>query len=145
MTMSSFTSLSLDPIPLVSFNIKRPSRTLDAIRESGTFNIHVLRADTHGVKVAEWFATSNISFNPFENIQSSGCQVYPEETGAILWGEGVRTVLRCKVEKLMSVRDHEIVAGEVVEVVGGGEFEALAYAQRQYRPVGPPIQKHRTS
>ncbi|PKS11035.1 hypothetical protein jhhlp_002795 [Lomentospora prolificans] len=145
MTMSSFTSLSLDPIPLVSFNIKKPSRTLDAIRESGRFNIHILRADAHGVKVAEWFSTSNASFNPFERIQSSGCEVYPHRTGAILWGEGVRTVLSCKVEKLLGVRDHEIVVGEVEQVLGGGEFEALAYAQRQYRPVGPPIQRHRTS
>ncbi|KJZ77700.1 hypothetical protein HIM_02877 [Hirsutella minnesotensis 3608] len=34
MTMSSFTSLTLTPTPLITFNVATPSRTLDAIASS---------------------------------------------------------------------------------------------------------------
>ena len=56
MTMSSLTPLSMDPVPVVSLNIMTPSRTLDAIRASGRFAVHVLAPTRAGVGIARWFA-----------------------------------------------------------------------------------------
>jgi hypothetical protein len=55
MTVSSFTSLSLLPVPRVVFNITQPSRTYSAIVSSCAFNIHVLSGDEHGARLADLF------------------------------------------------------------------------------------------
>ena len=59
MTASSLTSLSLSPTPCVTFNVRTPSRTLDAVAASGRFNIHVLAATPDGVRLAARFALEN--------------------------------------------------------------------------------------
>ncbi|KEZ46662.1 Flavin reductase like domain-containing protein [Scedosporium apiospermum] len=148
MTMSSLTSLSISPTPLVSFNIKKPSRTLDALRSSGRFNVHVLRDDVRGSRIAEWFSRGDAGKDPFEGVEGCGCVVERGDGGVELRGEGVRRVLRCRVEELLSVRDHVIVVGEVEEIRGDGGEEGdaeglgLAYADRRYRRAGEVIQKH---
>jgi flavin reductase (DIM6/NTAB) family NADH-FMN oxidoreductase RutF len=63
MTMSSFTSLTLTPTPLVTFNVATPSRSLDAIGASGMFNVHLLAGDVAGAKVADWFSKPGESDN----------------------------------------------------------------------------------
>ncbi|SPN98775.1 uncharacterized protein DNG_01816 [Cephalotrichum gorgonifer] len=151
MTMSSVTSLSLDPTPLLSFNIKKPSRTLDALRAAGRFNVHVLADDAGGARVAEWFSRGDAGRDPFVGIDGCGCVATIGGEGVELRGRGVRRVLRCKVEELVGVRDHVIVVGEVEGILGGGvegeaEAEAeglgLAYADRGYRKIGDVIRKH---
>ncbi|KAF4983439.1 hypothetical protein FZEAL_1168 [Fusarium zealandicum] len=148
MTMSSFTSLTLTPTPLVTFNIATPSRTLDAIRQSGGFNIHVLSGDERGAAVASHFTRGNVGGNVLEGLKGVGYS-YPEGEGEapVLSGEGVMFALRCRVlrdapeEGLVRVRDHVIVVGEVVEMVRADEDEefGLVYADRKYRQVGGAI------
>ena len=147
MTMSSLTSLSLNPAPLLSFNIKKPSRTLDALEASGRFNIHVLSGDWEGTRVAEWFSRGDAARDPFEGVEGCGCVVVRGEgkgegEGVELRGDGVRRVVRCRVEKMVGVRDHVIVVGEVEGIDGEGEELGLAYADRGYRSVGGVMQKH---
>lgn len=143
MTMSSFTSLTLSPAPLVTFNVATPSRTLDAIAASGSFNVHVLAGDAAGAAVADHFTRGNVD-GVFEGLET----LNEGRGGApVLGGEGVLRVLRCRVLQdgpeggLVRVRDHVIVVGEVVEMIPGsktGEF-GLAYADRKYRQVGDVI------
>ncbi|TLD25040.1 hypothetical protein PspLS_05964 [Pyricularia sp. CBS 133598] len=61
MTVSSFASLDLDgDVAAVAFNVKRPSRTLDAIaRGGGAFNVHVLAGTDAGARVAHHFTRPN--------------------------------------------------------------------------------------
>ncbi|KAH6720182.1 flavin reductase like domain-containing protein [Leptodontidium sp. MPI-SDFR-AT-0119] len=59
MTLSSFTSLSMGPEPLITFNIGFPSRTLSALTETRHFLIHVLKANTGGSYVADAFTKGN--------------------------------------------------------------------------------------
>jgi len=155
--MSSLTSLSLSPTPLVTFNVKTPSRTLDAVVASGRFNVHVLTGDAAGTRVAEWFASGNWGFDPFEGVERAGVVVEDNApgrikggvaglgTGIVLKGEGVAAVVTCKVEQALEVRDHVIVVGEV-DGIGGlaeGELEVgLGYADRAYRRAGEVISKH---
>ncbi|KHN97218.1 Flavin reductase-like, FMN-binding protein [Metarhizium album ARSEF 1941] len=151
MTMSSFTSLTLSPTPLVSFNIATPSRTLDAITSSGEFNIHVLASDESGAALADHFIRGNTD-DVFDTIAGATYTMDRGEPGRnsapLLKGEGVLRVLRCKLLRdgatrgLVRVRDHVIVVGEVVEMIPGNKTKefGLAYADRRYRQVGGVIE-----
>ncbi|EQB46371.1 flavin reductase like domain-containing protein [Colletotrichum gloeosporioides Cg-14] len=84
MTMSSFVSLSMDPVPLVSFNVRTPSRTLAAIEDlGGRFNVHVLAEGEAGARVAEWFTRGNSDGEVFKELPS-GVEVEEEDGEAPL-------------------------------------------------------------
>ncbi|KAF6826868.1 flavin reductase like domain-containing protein [Colletotrichum plurivorum] len=145
MTMSSFVSLSMDPVPLVTFNVRTPSRTLQAIQdEEGRFNVHVLAEGAEGARVAEWFTRGNTGAEVFGALPE-GIEVVEEDGEApVLEGLGVLFVLKCQVlgEGLVRVRDHVVVVGEVKEVAkGDGEGFGLVYADRQYRTLGEVLVK----
>lgn len=125
MTVSSFASLDLDgDVAAVAFNVKRPSRTLDAIaRGSGAFNIHVLAGTDAGARVAHHFTRSNganpgrglVAATPldqpartlglFDDLEErAGCCVVGISAGSgdqtstaapLLQGPGVLYVLKC--------------------------------------------------
>ncbi|KAK8036303.1 hypothetical protein PG993_008917 [Apiospora rasikravindrae] len=59
MTVSSFSSVTLDPRPTITFSITKPSRTYDAIANCRRFNIHVLRDDETGARLAHHFTKGN--------------------------------------------------------------------------------------
>jgi hypothetical protein len=111
MTVSSFTTLSLDP-PMISFNIKErvkagKSRTLEAIIETRRFLVHSLEANKKGVKIAEWFTSGKgegdvkkgrswvegINFKRQVVRGSKDVQLYLPR----LLGEGVKRVLAVEV------------------------------------------------
>ncbi|RDA85257.1 hypothetical protein CP532_2337 [Ophiocordyceps camponoti-leonardi (nom. inval.)] len=132
MTMSSLTSLSLSPTPLVTFNVATPSRTLDAMVGSGHFNLHILTGDEAGAAVAKHFTRGNREDGGlFEGL--AGLSVR-DEGAPLLGGRGVLRVLRCRVlregvaDGLLKVRDHVIVIGEVLETVGKDEEDEMALA-----------------
>ncbi|KAH9995866.1 flavin reductase like domain-containing protein [Xylariaceae sp. FL0662B] len=58
-TVSSFTSLCLDPRPKVTFNVTLPSRTYEAITTCQTFNVHILSGDDQGASIADLFTRGN--------------------------------------------------------------------------------------
>lgn len=161
MTMSSFTSLSLDP-PVVTFHVATPSRTLDAIRESGRLNVHILAGDVHGAKVADWFTRGNIGGKVWktEDLERVGVTIKSKNLASgkvppeppVLSGKGVLYVLKCKLldeahDGVVMVRDHAIVLGEVLEIVEGGarsepkERFGLVYTDRRYRQLGNTLVK----
>ncbi|KAK6951560.1 hypothetical protein Daesc_006081 [Daldinia eschscholtzii] len=59
MTVSSFTSLSVDPVPRVTFNVSLPSTTYQALMKCGRFNAHILSSDDHGARIADLFTRGN--------------------------------------------------------------------------------------
>lgn len=170
MTMSSFTSLSLQPTPLVTFNIATPSRTLSAVQKSRRFNVHVLRDSIEGAKVADWFTRGNAKGkHVFQGLSvgagscligdgegSPGCEAEMDANEApILKGDGILYIIRCKVQDdaplkgLIPVKDHVIVVGEVVDILEGTNRQewreddfGLVYADRRYRQLGNVMSKH---
>ncbi|KAH7152870.1 flavin reductase like domain-containing protein [Dactylonectria macrodidyma] len=143
MTMSSFTSLTLSPTPLITFNVATPSRTLDAVRASGTFAIHVLAGDAAGAAVAAHFTRGNVGGHALEGLDGVTL------VDGVLRGEGVLFALRCRVLEdatgggLVRVRDHVIVVGEVEAMVpvAGEKGFGLVYADRRYRRVGEVLER----
>ncbi|KAK1964388.1 flavin reductase like domain-containing protein [Colletotrichum sublineola] len=146
MTMSSFVSLSMEPAPLVTFNVRTPSRTLQAIQDDGgLFNIHVLAEGAEGARVAEWFTRGNAAGEGLFRELPDGVEVCEEDGAApVLEGKGVLYVLQCKAlgEGMVRVRDHVVVVGEVEGVLRGeGEGFGLVYADRRYRVLGDVLVK----
>lgn len=59
MTISSFNTLTLAPVPIVFFNINTPSETYNAIVASGRFLVHLLAASPRAARLARVFAGGN--------------------------------------------------------------------------------------
>ncbi|KAF2144558.1 uncharacterized protein K452DRAFT_143685 [Aplosporella prunicola CBS 121167] len=74
MTVSSFTTVSLDPTAIVSFNIKVPSSTWDAIRGLQQLRIHFLTASRLGATIANTFS-KNRGTEAFEEAIQQGIAV----------------------------------------------------------------------
>ncbi|CAG9950909.1 unnamed protein product, partial [Clonostachys rosea f. rosea IK726] len=137
MTMSSFTSLTLTPTPLITFNVLAPSRTLDAITESGEFNIHILAGDKDGAAVAENFTRGNTDPSVFQSLQSAASKqgtIGSSSAAPVLVGDGILYVLRCRLAGdaapnggLIRVRDHIVVVAEVVGTSRGLRTRSLGY------------------
>ncbi|CAG8950611.1 hypothetical protein HYFRA_00002820 [Hymenoscyphus fraxineus] len=153
MTISSFTTLTLTPKPIVTFNIRTPSITLNALGKAGHFYIHVLEGSEEGRGVADRFTKGGGGVDGFEGLDvceekfGDGEVVIPR-----IVGRGVRRVLRCRVlgkgegggdVGFVKVGDHVLVLAEVREVVGadgeGGDWLGLCYADGEYRAVGEVI------
>ncbi len=155
MTVSSFTTLTLTPTPIITFNIKKPSKTLEAIKSSRCFLIHILSATESGAEVADAFTKGNdqdVFRNPAFNvlrIKGNGTNYEPP----LLSADGITKVLRCKVrdqpgDGLLEIGDHTLILGDVVSIIEppstnlklGAERRGLCYLDREYRHVGSIIE-----
>ncbi|KAL5340806.1 flavin reductase like domain-containing protein [Aspergillus crustosus] len=61
MTVSSFNTVTLTPKPVISFNVRRPSETLNALLKSGRFLVHLLSPGQGAAALASDFAKGNWS------------------------------------------------------------------------------------
>jgi flavin reductase (DIM6/NTAB) family NADH-FMN oxidoreductase RutF len=130
-TVSSFNSVALHPVPLISLNMKLPSSTYDAMATSGTFLAHILAANTAGARIAGSFAKPGGAIDAFAGLalgvdgRKAECTVLtgPATGGAPMLGgtEGVLKVLRCRLcqGKEVRVGDHVVLIAEVVGVLSG--------------------------
>lgn len=160
MTVSSFNSVTLTPNPIVSFNIRIPSRTWDAISSSGHFNAHVLDATPEGAALAHAFTLPyERPDEPFFRVRRMGASISigpKNRPSPLLRLDGaISATIGAKVlrDKCVEIGDHMVVVAEASrvrllgaksEAVGkqsAGEIAAgLTYGRRQYRSVGAEIQ-----
>ena len=125
MTVSAFTSVSLDP-PLVLFCAEKIARFHDAVIAAGAWAVSILAAD--GEKTARWLATRG---RPLAG-QLDGVPYHPgPATGAPLLDQALAT-LECRTTAVLAAGDHTIVVGEVQAVT------AVPRASSHDRP-GPLI------
>jgi 3-hydroxy-9,10-secoandrosta-1,3,5(10)-triene-9,17-dione monooxygenase reductase component len=103
MTVSSFTSLSLDP-PLVLFCAKDGSHTLDEVKESGHFAVNVLSRDQKDV----CYGFAGQDGNKFDNVTAQPGAAHGDP---LL--QGSLATLECRLESLTDGGDHTIVIGRV--------------------------------
>ncbi|TGO44055.1 hypothetical protein BOTNAR_0971g00020 [Botryotinia narcissicola] len=148
MTLSSFTTLTLSPEPIITFNIKRPSRTLDALKAlypvglasssakdnpDRWFHIHILESNTSGAQFASHF--------------SRGGPMLPEDhkllysPGAIadVTARGIRQTFHCEILRnhgtsgFIDVGDHTLVFGKVMKIGFGKEVEKVKGRKKEWR------------
>ncbi|HJY96457.1 MAG TPA: flavin reductase family protein [Streptosporangiaceae bacterium] len=109
MTVSAFTSVSLDP-PLVLFCAEKIARFHDAVLAEGSWAVSILAEDDE--KTARWLATRG---RPMDG-QLDGVAHHPgPATGAPLLDDAL-AVLECRTTAVHDAGDHTIIVGEVQAV-----------------------------
>ena len=127
-TVSSFGSLSLEP-PSVLVCLNGESRTLDAIRASGSFAANVLADDqTDLAEVFSGTLSGEARFAHGEWVELS--------TGAPVLN-GALATFDCRLAKTFEFGTHHIIVGEVL-AVKVGDARPLVYHARTYGRFGDP-------
>ena len=158
MTISSLTSVCLAPVPVISFNIRKPSATLAALLRSGHFLIHLLQANENGARIADIFTMGKAGLEAAKFVRGMAnfrerrwdvdeIKIKGTEGWVLPWvrGEGVGKVMQCEMLKSkMDIGDHVVVFGKVVGTLGGGEVWqderfGLSYGGGEYRMPGEGI------
>ncbi len=123
-TISSFNTVTLEPEPIVSLNIKRPSSTFDAIQSSGYFAVHLLRASLAASKLATAF-TKGSSGSPFNdlgpNFDIARRKIGAKKSPPALRSAHVPFRLGCayRHDKTVELGDHVVIFGTVWHVYIG--------------------------
>lgn len=104
MTASAVTSLSMHP-PLVVACLAHDSRTLEAVRWSGLFGLHLLRDDQQ--PTAETFGRAGRTPRVFAERRLAGGEGPPMLSTALAWAS-------CGVEQALDRGDHCLLIGRVL-------------------------------
>lgn len=130
-TVSSFTSISLDP-PLVMICIQKQAQAHEVIEKAGAFVVSVL-ADDQGA-VSDHFATPNLSSKEqFAEVALS------ERSGLAPVIEGSLGHLDCKVVQTLAQADHTLFIGQVESGKVLKEGRPLVFFSRQYWGLGEEV------
>ncbi|KAJ5224548.1 FMN-binding split barrel-like protein [Penicillium citrinum] len=136
MTVSSFSTVTLTPHPVISFNVRRPSETLNALLSSGRFLVHLLAPSPATATLARDFSKGNTTlasmlsghgdfeFNALTPSRDNGPS--QERPLPILRRRGKSPdqivdfpfVFECTLHpSKIDVHDHSIVLGTVVRAI----------------------------
>ncbi|KAI5204742.1 hypothetical protein E4T39_03417 [Aureobasidium subglaciale] len=147
MTLSSFTSVTLDPEPIVSFSIRRPSSTLDCIISGQPFVVNFPHATIPGAQIADIFAKAHVlPHQPFYTLRQLGLGSARHKAipAAFIDSKHIKTHFRCQAmpEKSLEIGDHTVVFARVIEVRRDPRLDSsanapifLAYAQGKHRKI----------
>ncbi len=124
MTVSSFTSVSLDP-PTILIALERNSRTHRCVQESGAFAVSILAEDQR--ELADRFAGRAEVNDRFQDVEHRTAS-----TGAPILSSCL-AYLDCRVLASQIVASHTVFVGEVIEAGVGAASPPLVYFDREYR------------
>lgn len=127
MTVSAFTSLSLQPL-LVLFCVEKVARFHDVVVSSGEWAVSVLGEG--GRPASQCFATRG---RPLEGRLSGWRVTRGRHTGAPIFAEAI-AALECRTHAVHGGGDHSIVVGEVLSVSRPDPAgRPLVYYEGRYR------------
>ncbi|RKF82281.1 Uncharacterized protein GcM3_026025 [Golovinomyces cichoracearum] len=127
MTLSSVSTVTLKPEPIISFNIKKPSHTLDALRHHGHFLIHFPSCTKSGALLADRFSRGFLqhhheqaqSFDKSTALSILNIQGQQTYLPALLSpAYPINNILKCEIygeNGYIDVADHVIVVGKVLK------------------------------
>ena len=122
-TVSSFTSVSLDP-PLVMISISTVSIFHDAFAKAARFAINFLADDQRSV--SDRFAGRS---GPQDKFESLGYRAGPNGSPII---DGARAFIECELWRIYEGGDHSIIVGEVVAAGTLNGKRPIVYYSQQY-------------
>lgn len=123
LTVSSFTSVSLDP-PLVLISIAKASALHDLFKEAQAYAVNFLADDQKSV--SDRFAGRTATKERFEGIK------FTKGAGGSPIIDGVRAFIECRSWKVYDGGDHSILVGEVVSAKAMNSKRPLVYYSQQY-------------
>ncbi|KAH3676369.1 hypothetical protein WICMUC_002000 [Wickerhamomyces mucosus] len=140
-TLSSVTSLSINPHPLIQFNLMIPSITSENLHKYDKFALHILNPNDHNIELVKKFSkhrefnvkTSKFDqISPFkglakdidfklqnvEQLDSVDVQNNTNEKNNLYLPilQSISKVLICEKHQNLLVQDHEIWIGKVLEI-----------------------------
>lgn len=125
MTVSSFTSVSLDP-PIVTISLMKSSRTHDMVIEAGSFGITILSSAQQAI--SEMFAgQSRDELHRFDGIDTITLV-----TGSPFVKNGL-AFIDCKLIAIHPFNQNSLLIGEVLATRVGNSEKPLLYFDQQYR------------
>ena len=131
MTVSSFTSLSLDP-PLVLVSLEKGARTHNLVKNGGVFAVTILASDQGAI--SDRFAGRETEVTD----RLAGLATHTLTTGCPLLDGGLAFV-DCRLTATYDAGTHTIFIGEIVALEVNGAIEGmmpLVYFDRGYRRLG---------
>jgi flavin reductase (DIM6/NTAB) family NADH-FMN oxidoreductase RutF len=128
LTVSSFTSVSLDP-PLVLFSIAKGSALHNTLRDAKSYAVNFLADDQKSV--SDRFAGRTQAKDRFDGIKFG-----KGKTGSPVIS-GARAALECRAWKVYEGGDHSILVGEVVSAKTLNSKRPLVYYSQQYTTTEP--------
>ena len=123
LTVSSFTSVSLDP-PLILISVAKGSAMHDLFHDAKAYAVNFLADDQKSV--SDRFAGRTIAKDRFEGLGFSR-----GVTGSPII-EGVRAAIECRAWQVYEGGDHSILVGEVVSARTFNSKRPLVYYSQQY-------------
>lgn len=164
MTVSSFTSVTMGETPVVSFNIKVPSRTFEGIEHWTSFRVHILSNSADGAAIANAFTTgdSDHGFRAITRLSvpasvkapalSSPNDTLDSFPAPLIQHPSIVATLDCRLmeELTVEIHDHKVVFAAVERVSTPlarrvadqmepiAPFVGLMYQDRAYKSVGQP-------
>jgi flavin reductase (DIM6/NTAB) family NADH-FMN oxidoreductase RutF len=125
MTVSSFTSISLDP-PLILVSLEKDSRTHGLVRKSGRFAVSILA--NQQVELAERFAGRI----PDQNDRTASLK-NKTELSEIPIPSGSLAYLECEVIDSKDAGTHTLFIAQVIWEVASEGGQPLLYYDQDYR------------
>ncbi len=126
LTVSSFTSLSLDP-PLLSFALGNETLFLPVLRDSGRFALHIIGADQEAVAIR--FALPGRT--PAEQFDGLDATVDGDNVPAL---PHFLSRIAGTVDQLLEMGDHTLVIGRVTSAITpDADAQPLLYHDRAFR------------
>lgn len=124
MTVSSFTSISLEP-PLVLVSLEQKAKTTQLIQASRSFGVTILGDEQ------DWISDRFAGRIPEINNRFEGLEIFTLMTGAPLLVIGIAN-FDCRVVSAWEAGTHTIFMGEVVDLRIGNYSKPLVYFDRDY-------------
>ncbi|KAJ5976032.1 hypothetical protein N7481_009739 [Penicillium waksmanii] len=146
MTVSSFSTVTLTPHPVISFNVRRPSETLNALLSSGRFLVHLLAPGPDTATLARDFSKGNTTLasmmNGHGDFEFGALTAKPDQgpsqdrplpllrrraQSSEQGNVDFPIVFECTLHpSKIDVHDHSIVLGTVVRAIeGSGSQESI--------------------
>ncbi len=124
MTVSSFTSVSLDP-PLIIISLQDSTRTRELVYHAQAFGVTILADNQQSI--SDHFAGRGLEV---EN-RMAGVETEALVTGSPLIKGGLVS-FDCRVKQSIDVGPNTLFVGEVVALIGNGTGKPLVYHDRKY-------------
>lgn len=161
-TLSSVTSLSINPKPLLQFNLQKPSTTSEFLHSHKYFAIHILAPTIESASLAKLFSRKRVfdvekgeyvPFAPFKELEKDVDYEVLHKDGVVdleidgftlpILKNNVEKVIICKKYNHFDIQDHEIWIGEIKEIKNynpGAKTGGLLNFNRNFHIVGNEIE-----
>lgn len=160
MTLSSVSSLTVNPEPIIQFNLQVPSATATALHESKHLALNILRPCAQSVDIAHKFSQGikfiNAGIEGKEHATTPFCHLSKDQWEMYTGIEGLQIpiltqqserVLICQKLKVFKVYNHEIWTCTVEDIINTGSVNdpedpksgGLVYFDRNFHKIGDTI------